>query len=97
MAHKIIWLPKAEKRYDEIIEWLENNWTHKEIANFVARTDEVLSLISTHPEIYSLSEKRNIRQAVITKHNLLLYRKKGNKIELITFFDTRQTPAKKFK
>ncbi|MFI5196220.1 MAG: type II toxin-antitoxin system RelE/ParE family toxin [Chitinophagales bacterium] len=97
MAYKIIWLPKAEKRYDEIIEWLEKNWTDKEIANFVSRTDEVLELISIDPEIYRMSEKRNIRQAIITKHNLLLYRKKGNKIELLTFFDTRQKPSKKFK
>lgn len=97
MAYKIIWLPKAEKRYDEIIEWLEKNWTDKEIANFVSRTDEVLELISIDPEIYRMSEKRNIRQAIITKHNLLLYRKKGNIIELLTFFDTRQKPSKKFR
>ena len=97
MAYKIIWLPKAEKRYDEIIEWLKKNWSNKEIANFVSRTDEVLELISIDPDLYRLSEKRNIRQAIITKHNLLLYRKKGNKIELLTFFDTRQNPLKKFK
>jgi len=97
MARKIIWLPKAEQRYDEIIDWLENNWTHKEIINFISRTEYVLDLISINPDIYQHSEKRNIRQALITKHNLLLYRKKGTKIELITFFDTRQKPSKKFK
>ena len=97
MAYKIIWLPKAEQRYDEIIEWLEQNWTKREIVNFIVRTDEVLELISTNPDLYRKSEKRNIRQALITKHNLLLYRKKGNKVELMTFFDTRQKPSKKFK
>ena len=97
MAHKIIWLPKAEKRYEEIIDWLHNNWTEREIANFIARTDDVVELISINPDLYRRSEKRNIRQALITKHNLLLYRKKGNKVELITFFDTRQKPSKKFK
>jgi plasmid stabilization system protein ParE len=97
MAYEIIWLPKAEQRYDEIIAWLRKNWTDKEIAKFVSRTEEVLASISTHPEIYKRSEKRNVRQALITSHNLLLYRKKTNKIELITFFDMRQNPSKKFK
>jgi len=97
MAYKIIWLPKAEKRYDEIIAWLQDNWSDKEITSFISRTDEVLGLICVHPEAYKLSEKKSVRQALITKHNLLLYRKKGNKIELITFFDTRQKPSKKFK
>ncbi len=97
MAYKIVWLPKAEKRYEEIIDWLHDNWSEKEIIHFIARTDKVINLISINPEIYKLSEKRNIRQAIITKHNLLLYRKQRNKIELLTFFDTRQKPAKKFK
>ena len=97
MAHKIIWLPKAERRYEEIIDWLHKNWTEKEVVKFIARTDEVVELIRTNPDLYKPSENRNIRQALITKHNLLLYRKKANKIELITFFDTRQNPSKKFK
>ena len=97
MAHEIIWLPKAEKRYDEIVQWLQLNWTNREIVNFIMRTDAVISLISINPDIYRLSEKRNIRQALISKHNLLLYRKKGNVVEIITIFDTRQQPSKKFK
>jgi plasmid stabilization system protein ParE len=76
MAYKIIWLPKAEKRYQEIIDWLELNWSEKEIVNFIARTEDVVNLIRANPEIYRSSEKKNIRQAVVTKHNLLLYRKK---------------------
>ena len=97
MANKIVWLPKAERRYEEIIDWLHEHWTDKEIAKFVASTDEVIELIRINPEIYQPSEKRHIRQAIVTKHNILLYRKKGNKVELLTFFDTRQDPSKKFK
>ncbi len=57
MAYEIVWLPKAEQRFDEIIEWLRVNWTEKEIANFVARTIQVLELISNNPELYRKSEK----------------------------------------
>ena len=97
MAYKIIWLPKAEQRFSAIIIWLQENWTDKEITNFIQRTKEVLELISNNPDLYRKSGKENIHEAIITKHNLLLYRKKRNKIELMTFFDTRQNPSKKYK
>ena len=97
MAYEIVWLPKAKKRYDEIIDWLSENWTSREIANFIIRTKEVLEIISNNPDLYRKSGKENVHEALITKHNLLLYRKKRNKVELMTFFDTRQNPAKKFK
>ena len=97
MAYEIVWLPKAEQRYDQIIAWLSENWTSREVQNFVFRTYEILDLISVNPDLFRMAGKKNIRQVLITEHNLLLYHKKGKKIELITFFDTRQKPSKKFK
>ena len=97
MARQIIWLPKAEERFDEIIFNLQKNWTEKEVSNFIKRTETVLNLISAFPRLYRRSKKKNIYEALITKHNLLLYRITRNNIELITFFDTRQDPKKRFK
>jgi hypothetical protein len=45
--------------------------------------------------MFRRSTKMNIHQVLITKHNLLFYRILENKIELLTFFDTRQNPVKK--
>jgi len=97
MAHEVIWLPKAENRYDEIIAYLAENWTEKEIIRFVARTEDVIKNISDNPHLYRKSSKKNIHEAIITKHNVLLYKFSSKKIELITFFDTRQSPQKKFR
>lgn len=96
MAYEIVWLPKAALRFDEIIVWLQIHWTDKEIAAFISRTEEVITMIKDNPLLYRKSEKRNIHEAIITKHVLLLYRKKRGKVELLTFFDTRQNPVKKF-
>ncbi len=52
MAHQIIWLPKAEERFDEIITYLKENWSEKEINNFVTHTEKVLKLISEFPKLY---------------------------------------------
>ncbi len=97
MAYKITWSPRAEKRFDEIITYLLENWTEKEVRNFVLRTDEVLEMIVTYPSLYRKSEKKNIHEAILSKHNILIYKVVGKKIILLTFFDTRQMLEKKFK
>lgn len=97
MAYKIVWLPRAEQRFDEIISWLAATWTEREIVNFINRTNDVLLLISQNPDLYRKSQKAGIHEAIVTRHNLLLYRVKGKSVELLTFFDTRQDPKKKFK
>lgn len=97
MAFEIIWLPKAEERFDEIITYLIQEWSEKVVEQFVERTNEVLLLISQNPELYRKSSKKDIREAVLTKHNLLLYRIKEDKIEVVTFFDTHRSPKRKFR
>lgn len=96
MAYEIIWLPKAEERFSTIIYYLEQNWTEKIVADFIRKTNQKLFEIQQRPKMYRRSAKISIYEALITKHNLLLYRIKGNKIELLTFFDTSQDPKKKY-
>ena len=97
MEYEIIWLPKAEERFQEIIEYLEYKWNDKVIAGFIERTETVLRQVQRRPTMFRRSSKMNIHEVLITKHNLLLYQIKGSRIELLTFFDTRQNPKKKFK
>ena len=96
MALEIIWSPRSRKNFASVITYLEKNWTEKEIKNFVKQVAKTLSLVSQSPYLYKpLSGKETIREAVVTKHNLLIYRIENNKIELLTIFDTRQHPIKK--
>lgn len=95
MAYKVIWLPRAEKRFEQIIKYLEQHWSDKEVKAFVKRTNAVVGIISINPKAFRYSKYKRIYEAVVTKHNLLLYRTKHNIIELITFFDVRQNPNKK--
>ncbi|CAG5008085.1 hypothetical protein DYBT9275_04190 [Dyadobacter sp. CECT 9275] len=79
-----------------VITYLEENWDGTVIRDFVLRTEKVILLISEHPEMFrQISESNTIREAVITKHNLLLYKVFNNKIVLLAIFDTRQHPRKK--
>jgi plasmid stabilization system protein ParE len=95
MAYKIIWLPRAEKRFEQILNYLEQNWGNNEVKAFIKRTNAIINIITHNPKAFRYSKSKRIYEAVETKHNLLLYRTKYNTIELLTFFDVRQHPNKK--
>jgi hypothetical protein len=74
-----------------------NTWNTNGTTRLFAQTEKVLSQIKQRPTLFRRSAKMNIHEVLITKHNLLIYRINGSKIELLTFFDTRQEPKKKWK
>ena len=96
MVKKITWSPRSIKAYDRVIDYLSAKWSEKEIAKFIRSTQKTLDQISSGSVKFRRSNKRNIYEVLVTKHNLLLYRETKNAIELLTFFDTRQHPRKKF-
>ncbi len=97
MAYKIIWSPKAIITFENVIDYLQNHWTDKQIKYFVERTKKTVYLLSNNPYIFRGSERENLHEVIITKHTLLLYQVtfKEKTIELLAFFDTRQNPKKK--
>ena len=97
MAKEIKWTLEAEETYHQVIEYLERSWTPREIAHFIIHTEKVLHFISENPLLFRRSGRKSVHEALITPHNLLLFRVKPHHIELITFFDTRQDPKKKHK
>lgn len=94
MSFTVKWLPEAELTYALVLEYLEQNWTPKEIVKFIDRTDEVINFIIRNPNQYFYSKKKNSYRAVVTKHVSLFYKIKSTEIELLIFWDTRQDPNK---
>jgi plasmid stabilization system protein ParE len=96
MALKVIWSPRALDNLQNVITYLKENWDEQVVRGFVERTEKIIKIITEHPEIFRIvSEKRQIREAVITKHNLLIYKATDTHILLLAVFDTRQHPRKK--
>jgi plasmid stabilization system protein ParE len=96
MALEIIWSPKALENFHDVIAYLEENWPEQVIKDFVKRPENILELIADHPQIFrQISEYSAIREAVVTKHNLLIYKVYQDQIVLLSMFDTRQHPKKK--
>jgi plasmid stabilization system protein ParE len=52
MAYNIIWSLKAKNTYYQILEYLESDWSDKEVNDFINRTEEVLTFIAVNPSQY---------------------------------------------
>ncbi len=94
---KLSWTPTSRHTFFSILEYLGKKWSEKEIGNFIYEVESVTKQISENPYMFKVSKiKRNVRKAIITEHNSLFYRIKPRKkeIELLTFWDNRQNPAK---
>jgi plasmid stabilization system protein ParE len=91
--YEIVWSPRAKITYTQVIEYLYEEWTIKEIKAFIHRTEQVIGYISDSPKLYPYSKTAQAHRCVVVKQVSLFYRVKPNHIELLVFWDNRQNPA----
>lgn len=92
--HKIIWTPEAIQRFEKTIDYIQTNWSVKDAEKFIINVNVTIQLISRHPRMFR-QVANGLHEALISPHNLLVYKVYSDKIFLITFFDNRQHPLKK--
>ena len=92
---KIRWTEEATNNLENIIDYLETNWTQKELKKFFQKFEKQLLLLSLFPEAYPVSlKKKRIHRCVLTKNLTIFYTVKENNLELLSIFDTGQHPSK---
>jgi len=97
-GYKIEWTDNALSELKTIFEYLEKNWTEKELKKLSNEIERTINLISSNPKLFPISEEKNVRRAVVKKLNTLYYREKhNNNIEIISIFSNRQNPNKRKK
>ncbi|MFI1770953.1 type II toxin-antitoxin system RelE/ParE family toxin [Thalassobellus citreus] len=95
-GYKVLWTDHAMSELKETIEYLEENWTERELRRFSEKLDHTIELISKAPDIFPSSfEKTEIRKAVVEKHNNLYYRVIEDSVEIISLFSNRKNPDNK--
>lgn len=97
MAKRVVWSAKAKASFLTTIQYLQKEWTNKEVASFIESTEEKIKLIISGKVKFRQSEKKQLREVLITKHNLLVYRETKTKLEIVYIYDTRQHPKKRNK
>lgn len=94
-GYKLMWSDRAIADLKNIIDYLTENWTQREIQNFVRRLDKRLDLISNNPNVFPRTTRRkNVRKSVLTKHTVIYYETKSNMVTIVTLFDSRQNPKR---
>jgi plasmid stabilization system protein ParE len=95
MAKQVILTPVALANYQQIIEYLTDNWGVNVAKNLMERFEKVAGRLSKTPHIYPLvNENNNIRSCVLTKHNIIYFKEYETAIKILMIFDTRQDPSK---
>src|SRR6218665_2071423 len=86
---------EIEKGLSELFEYLEGRWSERIKNKFISNLDKVIYLIQIEPEIFPKSElNKNYRKCVLSKQTTIYYKYNTKRVEIITFFDTRQNPNK---
>ncbi len=93
MKYSIRWSHQARISYLSILEYLEINWSFKEVEDFSQRLEEVIAFTSVNPKIYPKSELSNIRRAVVTKQVSLFYEVNDEFVDVLFLWDNRQDPS----
>lgn len=95
-GYRIEWTDNALEELKSTFNYLEDNWTERELSRLSNELERILNLISINPRLFPVSEERNIRRAVVKKLNSLYYKETaGNRVEIISFFANRQNPSKR--
>nr|WP_294925256.1 type II toxin-antitoxin system RelE/ParE family toxin [uncultured Flavobacterium sp.] len=93
MALKIIWTSQAVNGFNKVLDYLEENWTLKEILNLEKSIEQVFNQIRINPEQFPTSlRKKSLHKAIIDKNNYLVYKlnKEYRTVEIINFRGTKQ-------
>jgi len=95
MALEIKWTTQANNGLAIIVEYLEAEWTFREILQLEETITQITNQISLFPDLYPKSEThQNLHKALVDKNNYLVYQVnyKKSRIEIISFRSTKLKP-----
>lgn len=90
MDYKIFWSDESLRNLEDILDYLESEWTKKEVDRFKVKLSKQIDIISKNPQIFPASQYQNrLRKAVLSKHTSVFYEIKGNQIYIAFLFSNR--------
>ncbi len=84
---------RAVKKLDNLLIFLENEWSAKVKQDFIQRLNKSLHQIQKLPESSPESNKiKGLRKCVVTKQTTVFYKYSERTIDIVAIFDNRQDP-----
>ena len=87
---KVEWTLLARDDYWKNIEYLENNWTEKEVLNFINEVDYSINLLVKGNVIFTQSDYINVYKMVVIKQITIYYSIKNETVYLLRFWNNYQ-------
>jgi hypothetical protein len=93
MVYKIVHSSLAEKTFLQNIKYLEEDWTIKELKNFIIKTSEIVDLLKMDPHIFPKWEfDPSIRKVILLKQITLFYTINVDIVEIHLFWNNYKNP-----
>lgn len=90
---RVIFTEVADRSFGDIQNFLRQLWTQREMETFVNDTEKVVQRLKLGQYKHFQKSKFNTRSAHIGKRHVRMYfRKSGDTITVLLFFDVRQNP-----
>jgi plasmid stabilization system protein ParE len=89
--YKLFWSEESLRNLDDIIDYLETNWTSKEVANFKAKFSKQIDLIHKNPRLFPVSDYNSrLRKAVLSRQTTIYYELIDLNIRLVYLFNSKK-------
>jgi plasmid stabilization system protein ParE len=93
MALELIWTQTAERQLDRTIEYLQNNWTEREISQFFNKLEKGLKTILTTPDMQKKSlRKDGTFEYQISPQTTIFYAFDEKKATILLLWSNRMNP-----
>ena len=91
--NNIHWSDLAKEDYWNNIDYLLEEWTANDAANFIAKVDQYLNIISKKPKTFSATKYKKIHSVPVVSQRTLFYRITDKKnVELVRFWNNAKDP-----
>lgn len=88
---QILWTDEAISNLDDIIDYLNDKWTEREIIHFKKKLSRQISLIEQKPFLFPLSVYNpRLRKAVLGRQTTIFYEVSGQLIYIVFLFSNMQ-------
>lgn len=96
MALEVVWSARANSELDNVIEYILNKWTEKELKKFFNRLDNSLLHISRSPQMFpDFHLLKGVKYCVVSKQSTLYFKIESTQVIIISLFDNRRNPSNK--
>jgi plasmid stabilization system protein ParE len=93
---KVFFSKRAEEKYASTLDYLRENFGETATKVFKQKAADFIKLLGSFPEMGLVEvESKKIRSFLLTKQTRVFYRITNDKIIILTFFNTYQSPKKK--